>query len=351
MCRLTRIGRPLSILLAAALLIPALAQAKPKSVEEKLANARAARRQALADAQVAADRLASLRAEYREVEAQAAQAAALVTDAALQEARLHASLSQARSILNERANAVYRAGGSTAFLGVLLETESLADLMVTQEIIERALLADIDRAAETLEARDSARRLRRELEDAKAQLQAQHDRLVELQSQMAAVLAEAQAQAQAAGLQVAELEREKARQERAAAREAQRAALLAPSADQSSLLALLGPDGGRGCGIPSGLERTGDGFTGEASFYGEEFAGSPTASGAIFVPELFTAAHRTLPLPTFLHVTYGGRCATVLVNDRGPYVDGRVLDLSEGAAGYLGLPGVGIVEAEILSVR
>lgn len=350
MGRLRRIGRPLSILLAALLLIPALAEAKPESVDERLAGARAARRQALADARLAADRLAALRAEYRAVEAQAERAAALVLDAALREAALRASLAQARSLLNARASAAYRAGPS-AFLGVLLETESFGDLMTTRELIERALLSDIDRAAEALEASDAARRLRRELESAKAGLQAQHDRLVELQSQMAAVLAEAEAQARKAGVQVSELEREKARLERAAAREERRALLLVPSTDQSALLALLGPDGGRGCDIPPGLERTGDGFTGEASFYGQEFAGGPTASGAVFVPELFTAAHLTLPLPSFLHVRYGSRCATVLVNDRGPYVDGRVLDLSEGAATYLGLPGVGIVDAEILRVR
>jgi rare lipoprotein A len=47
-------------------------------------------------------------------------------------------------------------------------------------------------------------------------------------------------------------------------------------------------------------------------------------------------------------VRYGDRCATVVVNDRGPYVDGRILDLSEGAAMYLGLPGVGDVRCEIL---
>jgi len=127
--------------------------------------------------------------------------------------------------------------------------------------------------------------------------------------------------------------------------------LLAAGAPQSELLAMLGPNGGRGCTIPSALRRMGRVLSGEASYYGEEFAGSPTATGAIFVPELFTAAHRTLPLPSFLHVTHGRRCATVLVNDRGPYIEGRFLDLSQGAATYLGMAraGVGYVEAEILT--
>ena len=68
----------------------------------------------------------------------------------------------------------------------------------------------------------------------------------------------------------------------------------------------------------------------------------------IFDPRLFTAANRWLPFGTFLRVTYGGRCAIVLVNDRGPYGnEERVIDLSEAAAQYLGV-GVSYVHAEIL---
>ena len=113
---------------------------------------------------------------------------------------------------------------------------------------------------------------------------------------------------------------------------------------------MLGPDGGRGCDIPPKLQETGETFSGLASWYGDELAGDPTATGAIFDPDLFTAAHRTLPLPSFLHVTYQGRCATVLVNDRGPYITERLLDLSEGAATYLGFAGSGVAEvtAEVL---
>ncbi|HEX6261387.1 MAG TPA: septal ring lytic transglycosylase RlpA family protein, partial [Actinomycetota bacterium] len=129
-----------------------------------------------------------------------------------------------------------------------------------------------------------------------------------------------------------------------------RAPLITGGLDQSELLALLGPDGGRGCDIPSGLRGTGSGFEGIASWYGWDFAGRPTASGAIFDPRLFTAAHRTLPLPSFLHVRHGGRCATVLVNDRGPFIEGRVLDLSQASAEYLGVS-LSHVEAEILVPR
>jgi rare lipoprotein A (peptidoglycan hydrolase) len=118
--------------------------------------------------------------------------------------------------------------------------------------------------------------------------------------------------------------------------------------DQSHLLALLGPTGGRTCETPQGLVASGRTFSGYASWYGWEFGGQPTATGAIFDPRLFTAANRWLPFGTFLRVRHGDRCAIVLVNDRGPYGRlERVIDLSQAAAEFLGV-GVSWVDAEIL---
>ena len=82
--------------------------------------------------------------------------------------------------------------------------------------------------------------------------------------------------------------------------------------------------------------------TGLASWYGPGFSGSPTASGDAFDPNAFTAAHKTLPFGTQLTVSYRGRSAQVTVNDRGPYTGGRDLDLSQGAAEYLGLTRAGV---------
>jgi rare lipoprotein A len=67
-----------------------------------------------------------------------------------------------------------------------------------------------------------------------------------------------------------------------------------------------------------------------------------TASGEVFDPYGFTAAHRTLPFGTQLSVRYGGRSVLVTVNDRGPSIRGRDLDLSQGAAEYLGLTSAGV---------
>ena len=79
-----------------------------------------------------------------------------------------------------------------------------------------------------------------------------------------------------------------------------------------------------------------------ASWYGPGLEGRPTASGEPFNPYGYTAAHKTLPLGTELMVSYGGRSVEVTVNDRGPYVDGRELDLSWAAAKALGLTRVGV---------
>lgn len=95
---------------------------------------------------------------------------------------------------------------------------------------------------------------------------------------------------------------------------------------------------------------TGRSFSGMASFYGNE-SGSRTASGQRFNQNAMTAAHRSLPFGTKLRVTHGGSSVIVTVNDRGPFVRGRVLDLSTGAARAIGLTGAGVgrVTAEVVS--
>ncbi|MEO9600917.1 septal ring lytic transglycosylase RlpA family protein [Parasphingorhabdus sp.] len=87
---------------------------------------------------------------------------------------------------------------------------------------------------------------------------------------------------------------------------------------------------------------------GYASWYGEELAGNKTANGEIFNPQGISAAHKTLPLPSYLEVTAleTGRTILVRVNDRGPFVNDRLIDLSHGAAKQLG-----IVENGVSGVR
>jgi rare lipoprotein A len=88
---------------------------------------------------------------------------------------------------------------------------------------------------------------------------------------------------------------------------------------------------------------------GMASYYGESFRGQKTASGERFDPDALTAAHRTLPFGTCLHVenVENGRTVTVRVNDRGPYAHGRILDLSEAAARLLDLLRQGVARVRL----
>ena len=87
------------------------------------------------------------------------------------------------------------------------------------------------------------------------------------------------------------------------------------------------------------------GERGLASWYGKEFDGLPTASGETFRPEKISAAHRTLPLGTVVDVTNekNGRTVRVKINDRGPFVAGRIVDLSKAAAQEIGSVGDGVV--------
>ena len=91
-------------------------------------------------------------------------------------------------------------------------------------------------------------------------------------------------------------------------------------------------------------------IVGLASWYGQRHQGRPTASGEAYDMNRLTAAHRTFPFGTRLRVTNveNGRSVVVRVNDRGPHVSGRVLDLSLGAAKALGMVGEGVARVEIV---
>jgi rare lipoprotein A len=88
-------------------------------------------------------------------------------------------------------------------------------------------------------------------------------------------------------------------------------------------------------------------FSGQVSYYSNALAGHSTASGEPYEPSAYTAAHRSLPFGTIVRVVSDqtGRTVYVRINDRGPFVHGRVLDLSHAAAKKLGLLGPGVLEA------
>lgn len=88
---------------------------------------------------------------------------------------------------------------------------------------------------------------------------------------------------------------------------------------------------------------------GVASWYGPNFDGRPTANGEVFDMHAMTAAHKTLPLPTYAQVTNlrNGRQITVRINDRGPFIDNRLIDLSYAAAQALDMVGPGTTLVEV----
>ncbi len=92
---------------------------------------------------------------------------------------------------------------------------------------------------------------------------------------------------------------------------------------------------------------------GYASWYGEELAGNQTANGESFNPQGISAAHKTLPLPSYVEVTSldTGRTILVRVNDRGPFANDRLIDLSHGAAKQLGLDQRGTAGVRVRKVN
>jgi len=85
-----------------------------------------------------------------------------------------------------------------------------------------------------------------------------------------------------------------------------------------------------------------------ASYYDYSHAGSPTASGELYDPAAFTAAHKTMPFGTQLLVSHGGASVQVTVNDRGPFADGLDIALSGAAADAIGLTSLGVTTVEVV---
>jgi rare lipoprotein A (RlpA)-like double-psi beta-barrel protein len=302
------------------------------------------------------EELHHLLARYEALERRAGRSWLRTVETIREAEAAEAAADAARARFDERVRAAYQFGPGGS-IEALLGATSLSDLATIAEYTARTISIDDASVRETVaaEAVATARRAQAEAERAAfaPRLEALRAMLAEMQRRMdeAMVLAERanlQAQARAAEALAA--------QQRQLAAAATRLGswdlgVIDYQEDQGRLLAMLGPTGGQTCETPPDLIETGESFSGYASWYGWEFGGQPTATGAIFDPRLFTAANRWLPFGSFLRVRYGDRCAIVLINDRGPYGRlERVIDLSQGAAEYLGV-GVSWVNAEILVPR
>ena len=156
-----------------------------------------------------------------------------------------------------------------------------------------------------------------------------------------------------------------AQQAAAAAIAARRAALEALSAQVTAAVAVrVGPAGravataqapiiatleAAGPAIPQGYAPTSTIYTGVASWYGPGFVGNPTSSGAPYDPERLTCAMLVVPLGAVVHVEANGLAVNCLVNDHGPYVDGRLIDMSRAGSRALGYDGLAAVRVTVLT--
>ncbi len=108
---------------------------------------------------------------------------------------------------------------------------------------------------------------------------------------------------------------------------------------------------GIGASLFAYTPQTPKGCTGIASWYGERYRGRPTASGELFNPEAMTAAHRELPFGTKVKCTLGARSVVVTINDRGPFIEGRIIDLSRGAFAKLAHTDAGLIKVKLEVLR
>ncbi|MCW2545033.1 MAG: rare lipoprotein [Frankiales bacterium] len=304
--------------------------------------------------------LPRLTAELARVTAHAQQLSSLLDEAAQRDGGLRYAYAQledaryaAQSALDRRAREVYMASapspaGNWAADFAAPELQELArrgeraaltvDQSLVDEVTSRAkAMAAVQREADAFRAGL--------LVQARAVL-ADQDRARDLLAQAEAVAA---AEHQAEALRLLESQRTvldgistqvtfalTPSQSRRAARALDREAPIV------ALLEATGP------GIPQGYVASGQQITGTASWYGPGFVGNPTASGAPYDPERLTCANKELPLGTVIHVSANGYAINCLVNDRGPYVGDRVLDMSRAGSRALGYSGLAQVVIDVL---
>ena len=104
---------------------------------------------------------------------------------------------------------------------------------------------------------------------------------------------------------------------------------------------------------PSAAPKLGQTETGEASWYGHPYHGRRAANGEIYDMEKLTAAHRTLPFDTWLRVVNldNSKTVEVRITDRGPFIEGRVIDLSHAAARAIDMIGPGVARVRLEVIR
>jgi rare lipoprotein A len=257
----------------------------------------------------------------------------------LEQTEAQHSIDEATERYVNRAVEAYK-NGPQSDIDLLLSAETLNDAFDAAEVSSVLADADVDAIEELLAAKAAAEATEDSIDAQKQSLLVTQAKAEAVKEDIAGTLDDRRSVLSDLSDQIDELEA----QARAAARQAAETNGIDVG---QALLDLLQPSG-PSAGIPDSFVGTGVTFEGIASWYGPGFEGNHTANGDIFDSDLYTAASKTLPLGTWLYVEFDGRGVVVYVNDRGPYVGDRILDLSRAAAEAIGISGLGWVKAEIL---
>jgi len=242
-------------------------------------------------------------------------------------------LAEARDLYVERAVEAYKSGTSGTRLDSLLAAETISEFIAVAEINSVAVAIDLKRLQELEGARVAIEEAQDELDRRKQQQLEARAEVEVLGAQLQTTLDDRRASLRDLAAEVEELEEQ-------VRRDAQ--ITTPPSGTRPSPSAIATSD------VPAGYVSTGVTFGGVASWYGPGFEGNLTANGEIYDPMGLTAASKELPFNTLLFVKYQGRGVVVRINDRGPYVGDRIIDLSQGAAETVGMSGIGWVDATIV---
>ncbi|MFN2526556.1 MAG: septal ring lytic transglycosylase RlpA family protein [Actinomycetota bacterium] len=332
---------PAALLLAAALGAAAIRPAAATDLETVRSRA-----QALADEVSGLERerasLSGRRAKLRRDIAATSQQIA-VLELEIDEAQQLFEVAQDEYV--DRARELYKAGPSDR-IAMLLSAQTLDQMF----LLLKATSATNRDAMQSLEGLLA---VKRRAEEAQRQIDARKQRLLNAHAEIdrttvaiESTIAQRREKLEALTAEIKRLEAQARREAAMAAAAAAQGASNAVNPGRA-LLDLLRPTGPAD-GIPKEFVGTGVTFEGIASWYGPGFEGNSTAAGDLFDPSLYTAASKELPLGSWLYVTHEGLGVVVYVNDRGPYVEGRILDLSQAAAQAIGITGLGWIEAEIL---
>ena len=316
-------------------------------------------------------RLDAATAETGRLAQELEQAAARDGGLRVQLDRLAEQVEDARLRVRARARAAYLATAVPAPLPRLVTALAAPDLRAhaDAELARRGARAAV-RAEQSLAdavgaQSEAAAELQRRADEHRARLRSSAEQALAAQEQARGLLARAEARlvveraAATARRRAAELARAQATVVRARrtldTASAQLTVALTPAQTARSRRAaereapVVALAEAAGSGYPAGWGPSGTVLRGVASWYGPGFVGKPTASGSPYDPERLTCAHKALPLGTVVRVSREGRAISCLVNDRGPYVGDRILDLSRAGSRALGFDGVAPVVVEVLT--